>query len=327
MRCVILVPDGASRRVGPNGLLIGRQLDSDLVAPDPSVSRRHALIRLTATGAELVPLGRAPVQLNGTPHHRPQALADGDELELPGLALKIQLTAERPEPDAPARFRIERARGGSFGLVHSPFLIGGDVADDLIVPRWPAHALILHVAQRELFVEVSAATTAATRNGVALEASVVEPLATGDVLGYRREEFTIRQAPTRADTTVVGAGFTEPTQVTIEILPRGGRLVVATSDGDHAVYLADRRLDLMIALLRPTEGYLPGEFIPDDVVSAVVWPRSAGGSRVELNVLIARCRKDLIDAGLAGPRLIQRAPGGGGTRFAVAPGARIEIKG
>ena len=42
---MLVMPDGPSRRVGSSGVLIGRQKDCDIVAVDPSVSRRHALVR------------------------------------------------------------------------------------------------------------------------------------------------------------------------------------------------------------------------------------------------------------------------------------------
>ena len=42
-------------------------------------------------------------------------------------------------------------------------------------------------------------------------------------------------------------------------------------------------------------------------------------------MLISRCRRALVEAGLSGPRLIERAPGGGGTRFALAPGAEVVV--
>ena len=35
--------------------------------------------------------------------------------------------------------------------------------------------------------------------------------------------------------------------------------------------------------------------------------------------------RDFIEAGLAGTRLIERSPGGGGTRFALAPGASVVV--
>jgi hypothetical protein len=323
VRCVINVPNGPSRRVGPNGLLIGRKQDCDLVSDDPSVSRRHALVRLTSQGAELVPLGRGPVELNGKKLDKPMPLADGDTLGVPGLVLEVQLDAQRPDKTASASWRLERERGGSFGLVHSPFVIGGDDGDDLIVKRWPDHALRFHVAQGELYVEPTAAKV--TRNGSELEVGVMEPLLVADAITFRKETFVVRQAARDATTAVASLGDL-PSHVSIEMLPRGGRVVLSTAEGDRAVFLADKRLDLVIALLRPPTGFSPGDFIPDDVVRQIVWPRNPGVTRPEINVLISRCRRDLIEAGLAGARLIERSPGGGGTRFALATGATVVVE-
>jgi hypothetical protein len=320
---VISVSDGPSRRVGPNGLLIGRKQDCDIVSVDPSVSRRHALVRLTGEGAEIVPLGRSPVEVNGKKHDRPHALADGDAIGVPGLVLHVRIDAQRPEKTAAASWRLERARGGSFGIVHSPFVIGGGDSDDLIVKRWPARALRFHLAQRELYVEAGAA--GATRNASELEPGAMEPLLVGDVIAFRREAFSVRQVVRDATTAVAGI-LDLPSRVLIEMLPRGGRVVFATADGDRAVFLADRRLDLIIALLRPPGELAAGDFIPDEVVGSIVWPRNPGVTRLEINVLISRCRRDFIEAGLAGARLIERAPGGGATRLALARGAEVVVE-
>jgi len=324
VRCVLVVADGPSRRVGPSGVLIGRQHDCDIVATDPSVSRRHALVRLTNDGAELVPLGRAPVEVNGKLFDRAKPLEDGDELALPGLKLTVEITAQKPDANAAPAFRLERPRGGSFGISHSPFVVGGGETDDLIVKRWPPHALYFHVAGGELFVEVSAGK--ATRNGTEIANETLEPLVVGDELVYRKETFMVAAPRTREATTAIGGLHPLPKRVTVEMLPRGGRVVFAMPDGDHAVFLADRRLDLMIALLRPPAGHKPGDFIPDDVVRAIVWPRNPGVSRPEINMLISRCRRDLVQAGLSGPRLVERAPGGGGTRIALSPDAEVIVE-
>jgi hypothetical protein len=317
------VHDGPSRRVGPNGLLIGRKQDCDIVSADPSVSRRHALVRLTTEGAEIVPLGRGPIEVNGKPHDKAIPLSDGDELGVPGLQLSVRIDAQRPDRAVPCAWRLERARGGSFGIVHSPFMIGGGESDDLIVGRWPAQALRLHVAQGELYLEPGVAKV--TRNARALEAGAMEQVFVGDTVEFRREAFVIRQ--TARDATTAVASLTHlPSRVLIEILPRGGRVVFATPGGDRAVFLADRRLDLVIALLRPPDGFAAGDFIPDEVVRAIVWPRNPAVTRPEINVLISRCRHDLVEAGLAGARLIERAPGGGGTRLALAPGALVTVE-
>jgi hypothetical protein len=324
VRCVLDVLGGPSRRVGPSGVLIGRQSDCDIVASDPSVSRRHALVRLTGAGVEVVPLGRSPIDVNGEPSTKPRALADGDELQLPGLTLAVAISIPRPDLESRAGFVLARADGASFGIVHTPFVIGGGDTDDLIVKKWPARTMSLHVAQGALFVELHGG--AATRNGEPLEVDALSPLAPGDELACRGETFAVRAVGGPADTTAL-RGAELPKRLVIEMLPRGGRVVFSVGAGERAVYLADRRFDLMVALARPPGGHLAGEFISDDVLRAVVWPRKPSVTRPEINMLISRCRRDLVDAGLAGPLLIERAPGGGGTRLVLAPDAEIVMKG
>ncbi len=322
LRCTVVVPGGPSRRVGPNGILIGRQGDCDIVATDPAVSRRHALVRLTGAGAEVVPLGRAPLTLNGVDSDKPAALAHGDKLQLPGLELAIEISLPKPDREH-ASFVLERG-SSAFGIAHTPFTLGGGDTDDLIIKGWPAAALELHLAQGELFIEVQSGT--AEVNAQPLTPDTLEPLTVGDRITCRGETFTVAAAANRAATTAARGSTELPTKIVIEMLPRGGRVVFTVGARDHAVYLADRRFDLVVALLRPVAGYQAGEFIPDDTVRSVVWPRKTGVSRQEINMLISRCRRDLVDVGLAGPRLLERAPGGGGTRLTLAPGAEIEVR-
>ena len=308
LRCTVVIADGPSRRVGPSGLIIGRQRDCDIVATDPSVSRRHALIRITGDGVEVVPLGKAPVAVNGVDMTDEAMLAHGDELRIQGLVLRVEIDLP-PVDRAPARFVLERA-GNSFGISHSPFVVGGGDDDDLIVKKWRPAAFKLHVAQNELYVELD---------------GDMQPLAIGDSFTYEGETFTIGHADARVATTAVGAMTDLPSHVTIEILPRGGRIVFKVGSREHAVYLPDRRFDLMVALLRPPAEYKAGELIPDDTVRSIVWPRRPEVSRNEINMLISRCRRDLVDAGLAGPRLIERAQGGGATRVLLSAGATVEV--
>lgn len=321
LRCTLVLANGPSRRVGPKGVLVGRHHDCDLVSTEPSVSRRHALFRVTGAGLELVPLGRAPIEINGKSIERVTTLSDGDEVNIPGVKLTVELRAEGASSTVPAAFRLERARGGSFGLTHSPFVIGGSEGDDLIVKRWPAGALHLHIAQHELFVEVT--TGSAQRNDTEIAAGTLEPLAIGDTLTYRKESFLVRDSgQAHVATTAISTLHDLPIRVTVEMLPRGGRVVFVVGDGERAVYLADRQLDLIIALLRPE---FRGTFVPDDAVRSIVWPRNPEVSRPEINMLISRCRRTLVEAGLSGPRLLVRAPGGGGTRLALAPTADVII--
>jgi len=323
---MVVVGDGPSKRVGPKGLLVGRQKDCDIVSLDPEISRRHALIRLTPDCAEIIPLGRTPIEINGKPRDRVHALADGDTIVMPGLQLAVQIRVARVDVDGAAAFRLVRTRGGSFGIVHSPFVLGGGDTDDLIIKRWPPAAIRIHVAQRELFVEVM--TGKATCNARELGPGSLEPFAIGDTLTYRKEQFVVRSVDAAAEATTNIAGVDDlPTEIVIEMLPRGGRVVMSVGDGERAVYLADRQLDLVIALLRPPPPLVAGELVPDDTIREIVWPRNPGVSRPEINMLISRCRRVLVEAGLAGPRLIVRSPGGGATRFALAPACAVTLVG
>lgn len=331
IRCVVMIAGGPSRRVGAAGLVIGRQGDCDIVVAEPSVSRRHALIQLTGDGAVAIALGRTPLEINDKKCDRIQALSHGDRIALPGVTLSIELEVSRPSAAATGTYRLRLDGGGSFGIAHSPFVIGGEPTDDLIIKKWPPRALRLHLAQGELYLEVMVGTArrnpmADGRGGAELEPGAMEPLTVGDRIRYGETTFVIDPEVSSGATTALGSAELLPSRVVIEVLPRGGRVVFSLSDGDRAVYLADRRLDLLIALLQPPEGYQPGDLIPDDVVRAVVWPRNPGVSRPEINMLISRCRRDLVEAGLAGGRLLERAPGGGATRILLAPNAVVRVQ-
>lgn len=320
-RCTLVAPDGVSRRVGSAGIVIGRDPSCDVVLTDPAVSRRHALIRTSSDGVELLSLGRTPVELNGKPVEKSQLLNDGDSIKVNELVFTARV--EMPKPgSASTAYRLVRGRS-SFGISHTPFVVGGADTDDLILDNWPPTALRFHLAQGGLFVEVNRGD--ATKNGEPIELETLEELVVGDSLGYHGISFEIARGTEGAQTTIVGDNNALPSKVVIEMLPRGGRVVFSMPSGDHTVYLADRRLDLIAALVQPPTGYAPGDFIPDDVLRPIVWPRNPNVIRSEINVHLTRCRKDLLAAGLAGPRLLQRSPGGGATRLALAPGCTIEF--
>jgi len=54
--------------------------------------------------------------------------------------------------------------------------------------------------------------------------------------------------------------------------------------------------------------------------------RRSGATRVPLNVLLHRVRGSLTQAGLSGPALVQRAPGGGAVRLRLAGGSRGAVR-
>lgn len=301
--------------------MIGRDPACDIVVADPAISRQHALIRASFDGIELVPLGRLPVGHNGRPCERAQLLVDGDQIEVARLVFTVKVVLPRPGRTR-VGYRLVRGRS-SYALSHTPFVAGGSDFDDLILERWPAGALRFHLAQGELFIEIM--TGVATKNGDPIEPDTLAELSIGDVLEYCGETFEIAGGDPAYTPTITGDADALPSQVTVEMLSRGGRVVFSLPMGARTVYLADRRFDLIAALVRPPPGYAPGEFIPDEVLRPIVWPRNPNVDRSDINVHITRCRKDLLAAGLSGPRLLQRAPGGGATRLALAAGCTIEF--
>jgi hypothetical protein len=115
-----------------------------------------------------------------------------------------------------------------------------------------------------------------------------------------------------------------PVSAILEFLPSGGMLRLRTID-EHCVFLAERRCDLIAALLQPPSGIGRNDFVPDDLLIPRVWGADGAG-RTQLNTLIHRVRKTLTRGGLDGPALLERSPGGGGTRFVLAPAAQVEVR-
>jgi hypothetical protein len=150
--------------------------------------------------------------------------------------------------------------------------------------------------------------------------------AIGRRLGYSGELFAVD--PARSDdalrplTTAAGLA----TAVVVYPLPRGGRVVFTFHDGERAAYLPGRRFQLVWALLAPPPPHAAGELVPNADLIEQVWDDNpAFGCRKDLNVLLTRCRRDLVAAGIAPAALIERAPGGGATRVRLAPGARVTV--
>jgi len=314
-RCMLVMPDGASRRVGPKGVIVGRQSDCDIVGSDPAMSRRHALVRVATAAVEVLPLGTGTVKLNGAAIDRPHELADGDMLSFPGLVLSVDIdvASELVPTDPTTSVVLERERGGTFGFAHSPVLIGGGANDDVYIENWPPSALAFYRDGGGVEVELRALGER-------------RPLAIGERVSYGDETFKIvAGGPLAAAVTSASSAEELPTKVVIEMLPRGGLIVFTIASGERTVYLSDRRFELLMALLNPPEGHEPGDILSDDALSSTLWPRKPTG-RTEINTLISRCRRDLVEAGLNGSRLLQRAPGGGGTKFALARNADIVVK-
>jgi hypothetical protein len=322
-RCTLVTPDGSARRVDARGLVIGRHAAADIVIDDPSVSRQHALVRYVSDGVELVPIGRIGVVHNDRPCERSQPLVDGDRVRIADLVFTVRV--ELPPPaNTTSGYRLVR-KGTIYGISHTPFVVGGGAADDLILEKLPPSAMHLHLARDELFVEMTVA--GARRSGVVLEVGMIEPVDVGEAIEYADERFVIDRRDRPEATTLVHAARALPSRIVVEMLARGGRVTFTLAGSDYTVYLAERRLDLIIALVRPPANYSPGEFVPDDVLAPIVWPRRPEIIRSDINLHITRCRRDLLAVGLPGPNLIERAPTGGATRLAIRPDCEIVFGG
>jgi DNA-binding winged helix-turn-helix (wHTH) protein len=90
------------------------------------------------------------------------------------------------------------------------------------------------------------------------------------------------------------------------------------------VYLPERRCDLVALLVSPPSPHVAGQLVPDDLVIARLWPGQSR-TRADLNTVIHRVRADLLRGELDGARLVERAEGGGATRFDADAATRVTI--
>ena len=281
---------------GPDGrvlirrgsLLLGRSPDCDVVLPDATVSRHHALLRVGDGGVELVPLGRAPVLRNGAPCAAVTALREGDALSVCGHDFRLVATPAPPEPAPALVWALTRSGAAQHRVKESPFTVGGAASDHLVVEGWPPAALTFTVAPRSLALE---ANVAGVRCGHALAEGEVTAVAPGARIALDGQELRVLalghdpEAPTAPLPTP-----DLPRRATLLFLPRGGRLTLDVGGRELTAWLADRRCDLIATLLEPGAPFAAGEIVPDEVLFRRVWPGGEPG-RTELNTLVFRARK------------------------------------
>ncbi|MBP9205412.1 MAG: FHA domain-containing protein [Kofleriaceae bacterium] len=317
-RAYWLATGAARARIRPAGLVLGRGADCDVVVDAPSVSRHHAVLHLGADGPVVVTLGPAGVTINGRARDGVIDLAGGDVVE---VAEQRFVLIDEPDPDAApsSRWMLRDGTGQLFGVNRTPFSLGAEPGADLRLPGWPVGAARLHAAH-ELHVE---AGVDLSLDGVALTAGEVVLAPVGSRLGHGDAVLEIAAGgPVHQAGTAGRLG--PPDRVTLEFLPRGGRLSVGWGGRERAVYLPERRCELVALLLQPPAPHQLGEYIPDDLLIARLWPGQSR-TRADLNVVIHRARADLLRGDLDGARLVQRADGGRGTRFDVEPSARVAV--
>jgi hypothetical protein len=322
LRAFLDLPDGMAVRIGFDGLLIGRHRGCDIQLSDETASRRHVLLRLAASSVELVVLGQKPADVNGVACHTTRELVTGDVVKLPSFQGTVRI--EQHDVSVPIAYALHRGRD-RFHVHATPFVVGSGPAARVVIADWPAEAIRLSSVQGALVVELAA--PGGTLSGSELAADTPAQLAPGDAIGYMGQTFVVEAADAGDASTVVAPAAALPIAIELSPLPRGGRILFRTGDGDRIVYLPGRRYQLLAALLQPPAPHAAGDFVPDAVVVPLVWDDTDEvGGRQDINVLLTRCRQDLVAAGIAATRIIERAPGGRATRVVLAAGATVRVR-
>ena len=317
------MPDGGRVSISAGGVLLGRAPDSDVILTDERASRRHALVFMADERPHIVPLGKGPTEVDEERLAGERPLTPGGAVSMPGLRLTVEV-AEPVEPVPVGEWVLQVIGGGLYGVAQSPFTVGGG-RDNLHFDGWPSTALTFWRAAGRLSVEAGVQ--------ICVDGQDVGP---GHIVGCRsgtriecagsRLQILIGDralASTAADDDVPYAGGLQA--VRLVFLPRGARLYLTDRHSERAVYLPERRADLVSLLLQPPSDYQPGDLIPDELLLQRIWPRQTKVVN-DVHVLVHRVRKSLVAAGIDGPSLIERDAEGGGTRFAVAPGAMITVE-
>ncbi len=307
------IRDGAGVRtpLSTKGVLIGRSPSCTVVLDDPAISRHHVLILPLADSALVLPLGRKPVTLRGAPCSAATHAKHGDALGVGGAQFQLEL-----EVEAPAAPWLLSVNGVRYPVVKPVFTLGGAADDDLVISGWPERTCTLHTVTGALFLDVSEACDVhgATPQGEG------HLLKRGSRISRQGVDVEIAEAPASTDTFDEAA---LPTEVVLEFVPDGA-LLRLRQHGEFTIYLPQKRADLVAALLKPKPGTVPGEWVDDEALSKRIWGNQPT-SRSQVNLLIHRTRSSLTEAGLNGPALIERAPGGGATRFRVASPERVTV--
>lgn len=315
-------PTGTRREIGARGLLIGRASDCDIVVSQPDISRHQMLVHLESGDPRMVPLGAAPCLVDGKAVDAPISIAEGVTLRIGELELSV--IAEPKEEDGP-RWLVQMVGGGVYSVAKDRFTIGGGTGDDLRTDALAEGAVTL--SPRDGFVAVEANVANVKVAGKVLEEGDVGTARVGDLVKAGGLALRVLAGDSSSAETTRHHLRPEPgaTSVTLTFLPRGGRVEMRVEKRTVTVYLAERRCNLIAALLQPPSDFAPGDFIDDEVVIPRVWPNQSK-SRTDLNTLLHRVRKDLIAAGVDGAGLVERAEGGGATRFRLGKDAVVRVE-
>lgn len=306
--------DAAGVEVAPfmGSLLVGRAPTCNVVVDDPRVSRRHALLVEDAYGAQLVPLGKGGLSLDGVSVAEPCRLRDGARLAVADAVFEVVL---RPGPEPEAIWGLEIG-SITYPLRGPALTVGSGPSDDLQVPAWSSSAATLFLVRGAVVAEVDPSLEV---RGGSIDGALVT-LTRGARLACAGVTATLVVVGDEKATLDVESS---PTEAHLELLPHGGLLKLRL-DRLHCVWLPQRRGDLMAALLAPARGRSAGDWIPDEALISHVWGTEPA-TRMQLNTLVHRLRLTLSAAGLNGAKLIERAPTGGSTRVRLARNASTSV--
>ncbi len=270
----------------------------------------------------MVPLGAASCMVAGKAVDAPTGLVEGDTIRIGELELSVIGEARE---DAGPRWLVQMVGGGLYSVAKPRFSIGGDSSDDLRSDALAAGAVVLSPSDGFMGVEVNVANVKVA--GKVLEQGDVGSARVGDLIKVGGLALRILAGDSSSAETTRHHLRSDPgaASVTLAFLPRGGRVEMHVEGRIVTVYLAERRCNLVASLLQPPDGFEPGDFVDDEVVIPRVWPNQSK-SRTDLNTLLHRVRKDLIGAGVDGAQLIDRAEGGGATRFRLKSGASVRVE-
>lgn len=312
-----LAASEVSLPVLPSGIVIGRSPECEIIVDEEHVSRRHALLRVVGVDLQLEALGRNPVIVNGAAVQKATLRSD-DEVVVGGTTMRV--VAVRDTGAVP--LWVADYNGALFGIARLPYTVGGADDDDLCLPGWPGAAVTLQQVRGAMFVAVDA--EGVELDGTAVAAGAIEPLAPGARIMVAGQQLTLRHdALAEASTRSV---LTLPDRIEILIYPRKAEVVVGYGAFTRNLVISERRVELLCALVAPPAPHVPGGFVADGDLISKVWPGSDRANQGDLNALVHRLRRDFVKAGLDGPALITRLPGGGGTRFSLLPTAHVTIR-
>lgn len=319
---------GARRCIDSGGVLLGRSPRCDIVLQEPRASRSQALVVLVEGAPRIMRLGRGWTRVNGELVERETELQPQDWVEVPGTRMQVvgEDDGTAAGETAESGWVLQNPAGVFFGVSASPFSIGGAKTDALHITDWPGQALVLHLRSESIHVEAAVDVDV---DGEHHEAGATVPLARGSSIAFRGQTLRVVAGGgmTGASTTVSDSSHAQPAtpRAVLQFLPRGARFRLDLGDGVRSVYLPGQRSELMALLLSPPRPYSFGEVLDDDVLIERLWPRS-NSTRLDLNTLVYRLRKDLKSAGIDAAELVKRVPGGGGTQLGLPPIVQIELQ-